>query len=99
MTWPAQERRSYNELRQVISEAIQEAIKSQEACYPHEHKAFVESLLLKEQRKLELWNELKKKTIIWATISVLGYFAYLAWDGFKHTIKLDKSDIPRIHVE
>jgi len=98
MNWNGPERRSHTELKQIISEAIQEAMKSQEACYPHEHKDFVESLLLKEKRKQELWNEVKKKTIVWATISVLGYVAYLAWDGLKHNIVSDK-EAPKIHVQ
>lgn len=99
MTWDGNERRSHDELRLVISEAIKDAISSQEACYPHDHKAFVESLLLKEQRKQELWNEVKRKTIVWATISVLGYVAYLAWDGLKHTIVSNKPETHKIHIQ
>lgn len=94
MTWDGPERRSHVELRNIISEAIQEAMKSQEACYPHDHKSFVESLLLKEKRKQELWLKVKQQTLVWVLTGALGYFFYLAWDGLKHTINSDKKEPP-----
>lgn len=75
------------ELEEVIASALEKA--GHQSCYPDEHKIFISAWIAKENRKQELWQSIKKHTIIWALTGALLYFGYLAWIGFKDMLRVE----------
>ena len=49
--------------------------------------AFVKTLIVKEQRRQELWENTRKHVIGWGAVAVIMYLLSLTWDSLLSHIK------------
>jgi hypothetical protein len=70
-------------IKRAVTEAIAEARHGE---YPEEHKAFIEVMMIREQRKAELWESIKSQILGWGIIGIVG--AIGAYVGGKLGISL-----------
>lgn len=73
------------EIKDMISEALEKHAES-------DHHKFVEAMMIREQRKQEMWEKIKTQVLAWGAIGVAGFLVIALWhefvaimgDAFKH---------------
>lgn len=78
MSWSGEERRAYPSITKIdLEEVIATAMERHLSSDSHQ---FVQTLMIKEQRKQELWEAIKKHVFGWAAVAVIGFIAVSLWN-------------------